>query len=297
MASIFVNEQGAVRNGWRAVAFLLLSVIVVTVLIAASRELPEEVAFWLPEVYLSALAVLGVTWLFMRLEGRPIAAVGLELSQRALCQFGVGMAYGAGLVLATALLVVALGGLHFEIAPQVSVIDIVKTGLFMAGAVMFEETLFRGYAFQALVEAVGVWPTVLATSALFSLAHLGNPEIDAIGIANIFLAGVLLAFAYLRTRSLWFPTALHAGWNWTMASALGFPVSGLVLMDTPLYDAVETGSDWWTGGSFGPEAGLAGTAVLLAGIAWLLRTRALSEPPEMRALRPLVDSRLREEGA
>jgi uncharacterized protein len=39
-----------------------------------------------------------------------------------------------------------------------------------------------------------------------------------LGLANIFLAGVMLAVAYLRTRSLWFATGVHLGWNWTMAT-------------------------------------------------------------------------------
>jgi hypothetical protein len=109
-------------------------------------------------------------------------------------------------------------------------------------------------------------------------------------IVNIFLAGVLLSLAYVRTRSLWFATGLHAGWNWTMASLFGFPVSGLSIVDTPLYDARETGADWWTGGAFGPEAGLAGTLAVLAGVLWLWRTRALAESERMRARRPLVDA-------
>src|SRR5690606_35760065 len=112
---------------------------------------------------------------------------------------------------------------------------------------------------------------------------------------NIFLAGVMLALAYLRTRSLWFATALHAGWNWTMATLFAFPVSGLTMIDTPLYDAVERGTDWWTGGEFGPEAGVVGTLVLAAGIWVLLRGRAPRESEHMRRLGPIVDRRLRGE--
>jgi hypothetical protein len=103
---------------------------------------------------------------------------------------------------------------------------------------------------------------------------------------------VLLSLAYLRTRSLWFATGVHLGWNWVMAALLDFPVSGLTFFDTPLYDAVVRGAPWWTGGDFGPEAGLAGTLVLLAGIGWLARGGRLSESPQMRELGPIVDRRL-----
>ncbi|HLM69231.1 MAG TPA: CPBP family intramembrane glutamic endopeptidase, partial [Longimicrobium sp.] len=163
---------------------------------------------------------------------------------------------------------------------------------FFAVAAAAEEAAFRGYAFQALVQGIGAWPAMLATSALFAWGHAGNPGVTAVALANIFLAGVMLALAYLKTRSLWFATAVHLGWNWTMQSLLGFPVSGLNEFDTPLYDVRELGPDVLTGGAFGPEAGLAATLAIAAGAVWIWRTRRLGESPRMTALRPLVDSRL-----
>ncbi|MBW3573057.1 MAG: CPBP family intramembrane metalloprotease, partial [Gemmatimonadetes bacterium] len=154
-----------------------------------------------------------------------------------------------------------------------------------------EEAMFRGYAFQALVQGIGAWPAVVASSALFAYAHGGNTNVTPLALANIFLAGVMLAVAYLRTRSLWFATAVHLGWNWAMASLLDFPVSGIV-MDMPLYTGREAGPDWLTGGAFGPEAGLAATLTIVLGTAWMWRTRRLGESSHMRALRPLVDDRL-----
>src|SRR5690606_12477457 len=114
---------------------------------------------------------------------------------------------------------------------------------------------------------------------------------NAFAVANIFLAGVLLSVAYLRTRSLWFATAVHLGWNWTMASLLDLPVSGLEMLNTPLYEPAVSGPDWITGGAFGPEGGLIGLVgfgLALAAVGWLPQFR---EAPEMRALGPLVDRR------
>ena len=274
MASLFMNEQGTVRNGWRVIAFLLLSVIVVTVLIAASRELPEDVAFWFPEVYLSALGVLGVTWLFLRMERRPLAAVGLEASKRSLCQFGVGMAYGSGLVLATALLVVALGGLHFEIAPQVSVLDIVKTGLFMAGAVTFEETLFRGYGFQRTVDSIGRGWALGLFAVIFLLAHPMEesmpPELSTIASANLVLAAVLLGQVMLRSGGLAMPIGLHLGWNW-MLQTLGFSISGKLAFDSIWHPVFDSDEQWLTGDAWGIEASALSLVVLLAAVLWFSR--------------------------
>jgi uncharacterized protein len=164
--------------------------------------------------------------------------------------------------------------------------------VFFGIAAAWEEALFRGYPFQVLVEGIGAWPAIVITSALFAWAHGQNPEVTTLALLNIFLAGVLLALAYLRTRSLWFATALHLGWNWAMAFWFDLPVSGLTAFDTPGYSGVAVGPEWWTGGAFGPEAGLAATVVLITGIVWLLRTRRVAVAPEMHQLGPIVDRRL-----
>jgi uncharacterized protein len=117
------------------------------------------------------------------------------------------------------------------------------------------------------------------------IAHGANPEVTWVGLANIFLAGVLLAMAYLRTRSLWFASALHLGWNWSMAALFALPVSGLDLFLPPGYRAQVGGPDWWSGGAFGPEGGLVATIALASALAVVLRAPALD--PDARAPRPL----------
>jgi hypothetical protein len=205
-----------------------------------------------------------------------------------------GFAVGGGLQVGAVLLLVVAGTARW-VADAGTVPEYAAT---LAGALVSfaaaaaaEEVIFRGYAFQALVQGIGAWPAILVSSALFAYAHGGNDHVDAIALANIFLAGIMLAVAYLKTRSLWFATALHLAWNWVMSALLDFPVSGLQL-NTPLYSARETGADWWTGGAFGPEAGVAATLVIAAGTVWMLRTRRLSESARLRELRPLVDTRL-----
>jgi membrane protease YdiL (CAAX protease family) len=67
-----------------------------------------------------------------------------------------------------------------------------------------------------------------------------------------FLA-LLHVYGYIRTRQLWLPIGLHAGWN-IFQRSLGFPVSGYEL--SGLLDINVSGPKLWTGGAFGPEAGL-----------------------------------------
>lgn len=241
-----------------------------------------------------AAAVLGGWFLLAMVDGRPVGALGFAADPAAPRDAGLGAACGAGaIVLAAGVLAVA--GSTRWVAEAGTVPEYVATLgralAFFAVAAAAEEALFRGYALQALVQGIGAWPAVLLTSALFALGHARNPAVGPLALVNIFLAGVMLGWAYLRTRSLWFATALHLGWNWTMSAVLDFPVSGLT-HDTPLYDELSIGPRWLTGGAFGPEAGLAATLAIVLLTVILLRARWLRESPRMRALRPLVDGRL-----
>lgn len=288
-------REGRLRAGWRILAYFVLFLVLGIAGQLAVSVLPRDPLGWVSWIATAASALVAGGIALSHLDGRPLGALGFPLSRTAAAEVGYGLLVGGVLIGVAALLVFVTGGARVAADAGGAgewVTELAVTFAFFAIAAAAEELIFRGYAFQALVEGLGVWPAVLISSALFSWLHGQNPNITAIAFGNIFLAGVLLALAYLRTRSLWFATAVHLGWNWVMASVLDFPVSGIEEFDTPLYDAMETGADWWTGGAFGPEAGVAGTLVLLAGIAWLLRTRRLRESDEMRSLRPLVDARL-----
>jgi len=75
---------------------------------------------------------------------------------------------------------------------------------------------------------------------------------------GIFLAGWTLAFFRLRYHGLTAVTGFHWMWNVAQGILLGLPVSGLAF--SAPWKAQVHGPAWWTGGAFGPEAGL---------VAWL----------------------------
>jgi uncharacterized protein len=295
---IFFNGR-RLRSGWRILIFSLLLFLFGSVGFLMMSLLPPETLFWASyPVLLVATLIAG--WIMLaRLDGRPIGALGFALTRATSREIGWGLVIGGGLIGFVTLVLFASNSVRW-VADGGGAMDYVGMMLgsfvFFAIAAAWEEALFRGYPFQVLVEGIGAWPAIVVSSAVFAWAHGQNPEVTWLALFNIFLAGVLLAVAYLRTRSLWFATAVHLGWNWTMAFWLDLPVSGLTGFSTPMYSGVEAGPEWWTGGAFGPEAGLAATLVLLVGVVWLLRTRTLAVPPEMQQMGPIVDRRLPPEG-
>ncbi|WP_242111714.1 CPBP family intramembrane glutamic endopeptidase [Luteimonas aquatica] len=94
-------------------------------------------------------------------------------------------------------------------------------------APMYEELLFRRVLFGRLWAAGRPWLGALLSGALFALAHeipgqsTSLPAAAALLWLNYALMGVILAWVYRRTGTLWAPIALHAGNNLVALLVLG----------------------------------------------------------------------------
>jgi membrane protease YdiL (CAAX protease family) len=216
---------------------------------------------------ITLIAALLAGWVLLKfVEKKPLAALGFGITPRTRREIGAGLAIPMAALLAVTLLLIVFGALRYRddagglrewLAGNIGFL------LVLAVPAAAEEALFRGYPFQKLVQMIGPVAATVLASAGFAIAHRHNPGVNAFALVNIFLAGLMLSIAYLRTGSLWFATAVHLGWNWQMAGPLDLPVSGLELFDTPMYEPHELGTPWLTGGGFGPEGGVAGLVALL----------------------------------
>jgi hypothetical protein len=68
-----------------------------------------------------------------------------------------------------------------------------------------------------------------------------------------------LSLAYFKARSLWFPYAIHLGWNAGIGFVLGMSLSGLDLAS--IWTTGVGGRDFILGGGYGPEGGLLTTFI------------------------------------
>jgi len=299
-SSVFV-AHGRVRSFWRILLFaglfwaILQFTAVAGFAILALVDLDGPRIAMLPQWIAALVAALAAGWILIsRLDGRRPGAIGSAWTPASPAESFHGLWIGiASLGLVVAVLAF-VGWIAYR--PQPGTVGgflwvLAADFAFFGLAAAAEEAIFRGYPFQVLVQGIGAVAATLLASAAFAAAHLNNPGITGIALFNIFLAGVMLSAAYFRTRTLWFPTAIHLGWNWSMATIFDLPVSGLDFLDTPLYQPVVEGPDWVTGGAFGPEAGIPATVALLLALLAVWKFPAIGVHHEMRALRPLVDER------
>ena len=79
--------------------------------------------------------------------------------------------------------------------------------LIVVAAPITEETLFRGLFFGALRTRAPFWLAAGASGVLFGAVHLASGDVAVAGLLTLF--GVILAWLYERTGSLWPPIILH----------------------------------------------------------------------------------------
>ena len=203
-----------------------------------------------------------------RVRSSLLEAAGLALDGKALRDAAFGIGFGVA-ALSLAVGVVALvGRVRFEYAGAHPA-ALLLTVWALASAAMVEEATFRGYPLHRLMEAIGTPAAVAVTSCLFGLAHLRNPHASWWGAVNTAEIGVLLALAYVRTRSLWLPWGIHFGWNLALGLGYGLVVSGYSDFSDAVVGSL-LGPRWLTGGEYGIEASLTATVVNLVAIVVLV---------------------------
>lgn len=170
-----------------------------------------------------------------------------------------GMLIGAGLYTLCVLILMALGIYRIEGLNPWSFLW-GNAGMAVSSAVL-EELAFRGVAFICVERLFGSWVALVVSSLLFGLVHLLNPAGTLEGALFIAVeAGILLAGAYMLTRSLWMSMGFHFAWNYTQSAIFSGIVSGNGESQGLVKSTIQ-GPDLLTGGSFGLESSVIALAL------------------------------------
>lgn len=200
------------------------------------------------------LAIASYTYLFKFYEKRKVS----EFSKNGILKsLTIGIILGVVLQSLTILVIYLKGG--YSIISINPILFLVPPLTMAFTSAIFEETLMRGIIFRITEEKLGSYFALIISAVIFSAMHLANPNSSltaAIGLA--IQAGLLLASAYIYSRNLWFPIAIHFAWNFTQSAIFGANVSGNTISKTLITSKIE-GAEWFTGGQFGPEGSIQAT--------------------------------------
>ena len=236
----------------------------------------------------SLLSVTLSVWVAGRLlDRRPLADFGLHFGPHWWADLGFGLALGALLMVGIFVVELAAGwvtitgtfqspGAPFGVAILIALVRFIGVGI-------QEELFSRGYHLRNLAEGlnlsfVGPRGALLlgyaCSSAIFGLLHAGNPNASVTSTINLIIAGLFLGLGYVLTGELAIPIGIHITWNFFQGNVFGFPVSGGA-PSTTIIAIQQGGPELWTGGAFGPEAGLLGLLAIAVGsmltVIWVRR--------------------------
>lgn len=278
--TVFRGPNG-IRAGWRVLIFLvfvaavalaiMLPFAILSILKGAGRSRTAFQASGLTPIGLSItegsifLCTSIAALIMTRIEHRKFGVYGLPFRSAFRKDFWVGIGIGFSAISTNLFGIFALHGFHI-------------TGLAIHGRTIFsamaawgvtfilvglaEEFAFRGYLQFTLTTGIGFWPSAILLSALFGLAHAGNPGESKAGLFSVALFGLLFCLFLRRTSNLWWAVGFHAGWDWGQTFFYGVADSGIVPYHNLLNSAF-TGPRWLTGGTVGPEASVFTPIVLV----------------------------------
>jgi CAAX protease family protein len=284
LASVFLSpDESRLRAGWRLLSQLVLYIFFSIILFELWGALGHENS--VPSLFdnriMDFVAVTGSVYIIRRwLDKRAFESLGIKINRQTLVDIfaGIGITFlMMGFIFAV---MFGIGWLNFEgFAWQFdsisTILSSVVTFFVIFAFVGWNEELFsRGYQLQTIASGLNLFWAAFLSSAVFGIIHLRNPYATWVGATDIFFAGLFFVYAYSCTRQLWLSIGLHVGWNFCEGMVFGFPVSGLEIYR--LTRVQVTGPELWTGGLFGPEAGLIMLPAMLLGavlIYWFTRNR------------------------
>lgn len=207
---------------------------------------------------------------YRRENVRPIAScfskIGLPLTDRnkTIKSYLTGLVSGLLMMGTVYVILLLTGQIGLEgIGPEGGGIAVFFINLLMwLPQGMSEELMFRGFMIPRIRERSNTAVAVIVSSLLFSAFHSLNIGFTPLAAVNLFLIALLFALIYLKTGNIWMTSAIHTMWNLTQGNLLGLQVSGTKasasILQTFYY---KSEMPIITGGDFGPEGGLAVTAV------------------------------------
>lgn len=208
------------------------------------------------------------------IEKRSFSSIGFNKNNW-LKKYSLGFLIGLAMMSIIVLILFPFGYITIEKNPiqpvgvsAIASVLVILFGWIIQGAT--EEIVTRGWLLNILSTKYNIGVGLLISSTLFGLMHLTNPNVNYIAVINIILVGLFYGLYVIKTNDLWAVCGMHSAWNFAQGNLFGFEVSGLDVSVGSLIDLNLVGSDFVTGGIFGPEAGITATFILLASIGILL---------------------------
>ncbi|MBD3667978.1 MAG: CPBP family intramembrane metalloprotease [Kangiella sp.] len=165
------------------------------------------------------IILLAITWLLLRIEGRTLSAIGFNHPLKRTQEFFAGFCIAALFAVAQFTLASEVADFSWKINPNFGLNELANSLRWVFNSVIYEELIFRGYLLYKLIQWLGSKTGVALSSISFGIYHWFSYGIFGHWMSMIFVFimtasfGLMLAYAFYKTRSIILPIALHLSWN------------------------------------------------------------------------------------
>jgi membrane protease YdiL (CAAX protease family) len=163
---------------------------------------------------------LVVSWILLWLFNKSnLLVLGLKPSKKRILDFTFGLISSSILCGLSFYLVAKISNTKLDVNPNFTAKTFFNSTFWMLKSVLGEEFLFRGALLYIGIKKLGLKNACILSSIAFGVYHwfsygiFGNiPQMIYIFILTG-IGGLLFAFSFARTKSMWLPIGLHLGWN------------------------------------------------------------------------------------
>lgn len=256
--------------------FILGRMIAMPIVKLISREtlMGESFSETLRKLLVCGIQILMFFIWVKYVEKRSIKAIGITL-KNSIKSYSLGAVIGLSSVSVITLILLALGQVKLKpvIIENQSSYIIMCICIMIAGWIVqsaSEEIAMRGWLVSTLGRRYNPLTAIIVPGIIFGCIHLLNDNVTVLSFANLILSGVFFSLYFIISENIWGVCGLHFAWNFALGNIYGYKVSGFEPVGGTILKTTQTGSDFLTGGNFGPEGGFASTLVLLVGIIVLI---------------------------
>lgn len=201
-------------NVWLRILLIFIAYIAVYIGTAIIFN-PHDGEFWkirIASVALKIFMCITVIVFTIYVDKKQIELLGISWRKDSFKLFWIG-----SLIAVMEFGIIFVSGVGFNIIKNVQWNSNYDFMFFIVTAVFFihcvltglgEELLFRGYIFNNLLEKMSEKKAVIISSAIFLSVHFSS-EGNILSYIDIFLAGVIFAYLYIISKSLYLPIGFH----------------------------------------------------------------------------------------
>ncbi len=193
------------------------------------------------------------------------------------------LGYLEGILVGIALLTVSIGIIMLTgnityngVLENIDYLTIIAfSGAFIIQGAM-EETLCRGFLMTSLSKRISIPFAILISSLAFAAPHFsslfaGDFIYSFVGFINLLLVSTIFSLLIINGKNIWIACGMHSFWNFCLFNIFGLNLSGTNKKATAIFDFSTNSENILNGGTYGIEASIITTAVLIVSTVFLIK--------------------------